>query len=136
MIPNADDEILRGLHVFIVEDERSVSQMLETMLADIGCVVAAVAPDVRTALARVDAAPSIDAAILDVRLGGETVYPVADALEKRGVPFIFSTGYGTADLVDRYPRSLVLHKPYTSGNLAKNLAAATRDAARRAGGVL
>lgn len=125
-----DSRRLLGLHVFVVEDERLISKMLELMLADLGCVVAGVAPTVEKALAHVGAGPAMDVAILDVRLGGETVFPVADALEKRRVPFVFSTGYGTADLVDRYPRSLVLHKPYTSLNLARTLAAATRDAAR------
>jgi CheY-like chemotaxis protein len=130
MSPDAD---LQGLQVFIVEDEAMVSLLLEDMLAEFGCTVVAVAATLSDALARAELTPEIDAAILDVHLGGETIYPVADLLRRRGVPFVFSTGYGPADLRQRYPESRLLNKPYTPEALARVLGA-FRPSTKRASG--
>jgi CheY-like chemotaxis protein len=53
----------------------------------------------------------LDAAILDVNLGGESVYPVADMLHARGIPFVFMTGYGSASIDPRFAMVPVLQKP-------------------------
>ena len=103
---------LYGLRVFVVEDEALVVMMLEDMLADLGCIIMGVAGTVAQALERVTNSTMIDAAILDVNLGGEKIYPVADMLTEREVPFVFSTGYGPGDLIARYPCSQTLAKPY------------------------
>ncbi|CAN7644823.1 response regulator [Phenylobacterium sp. LjRoot219] len=112
---------LLGLEILLVEDEALVAAMLEDMLADFGCVLAGGAATVSEALAAVEAATEIDAAILDVNLGGEKVFPVADILVSRGVPIVFSTAYGPADLAERYPRARVIHKPYRPEALAELL---------------
>lgn len=114
---------LRGLKVLVVEDELLVAMVIEETLAEFGCVVAGVAATVAQALGQVQAVADLDAAILDVNLGGEKVFPVADALRARKVPFVFSTGYGPADLAQRYPESRLLGKPYTPDALAAALAA-------------
>jgi CheY-like chemotaxis protein len=129
MTSRAGGQSLNGLQVFVVEDERLISMMLEMMLGDLGCVVAGVAATVDAALARVKAAQGIDAAILDVNIGGEKVFAVAEALLERGVPFVFSTGCGPADLAERYPNSRLLNKPYSPEQLARVLAAVTQEAA-------
>jgi len=115
---------LKGLRVLVVEDEMLVSMVLEGMLDDFGCVVAASAPTVDDALSAIDAQYPLDAAILDVNLGGEKVFPVADDLGSRGVPFLFCTGYGPADLADRYPGRPLLFKPYQAADLAAAIQAA------------
>lgn len=114
---------LLGLEILLVEDEALVAALLEDMLADFGCVLAGAAATVGEALAAVEAASEIDAAILDVNLGGEKVYPVADILVGRGVPIVFSTAYGPADLVERYPLARIIHKPYRPEALAEMLIA-------------
>lgn len=114
---------LLGLEILLVEDEALVAAMLEDMLADFGCILAGAAASVSEALAAVESASDIDAAILDVNLGGEKVYPVADILVDRGVPIVFSTAYGPADLVERYPQARIIHKPYRPEDLAKMLIA-------------
>ena len=63
----------------------------------------------------------VDAALLDVNLGGQSVFPVADALRARGVPSIFSTGYGEAGLRDVDRGAPVLQKPFRAGDLARAL---------------
>jgi len=112
---------LFGFQVFVVEDELVVSIMLEDMLAEFGCIVAGMAATVDDAMAQIVATPMIDAAILDVNLGGETIFPVADVLAARQIPFVFSTGYPSAELTRRYPSSRILAKPYASEALAEVL---------------
>jgi hypothetical protein len=53
----------------------------------------------------------IDAAVLDVNLGGELIYPLADVLAADHVPFVFITGYGAEEIEPRYARVPVLQKP-------------------------
>jgi CheY-like chemotaxis protein len=109
---------LLGLEIFLVEDEALVAALLEDMLAEFGCVLAGAAATVSEALTEIQTATEIDAAILDVNLGGEKVFPVADILVSRGVPIVFSTAYGPADLAERYPQARIIQKPYRPEALA------------------
>ncbi len=113
---------LDGLRVLIVEDEVLVAMTLEDVVSDLGCHVVAVVGDAADALEAAAIQP-LDAAILDVNLGGERVFPVADLLADRGVPFVFSTGYGPTDLSRRYPGRPQLRKPYPPEALAEALEA-------------
>lgn len=119
----AREEIpLDGLRLFVVEDEALVAMLLENMLDSLGCIVIDVAGSVAQAMRRMDRiVDEADAAILDVNLGTERVYPVADALEELGVPFLFATGYGPSGVGDRYPGHTVLAKPYTKHMLLNAL---------------
>ena len=110
------------MQVLVVEDELLLALMLEDVLADFGCVVTGPAETVAKALSLIAGTADIDAAILDVHIGGEMVFPVADALRDRQVPFVFSTGFGPADLATRYPDSPLLAKPYPPEALAATLA--------------
>ncbi|MDP3746111.1 MAG: response regulator [Phenylobacterium sp.] len=112
----------RGLRLFVVEDEAWISMLLEDMLSDLGCTVVGVAGTLAQALGRVDEiAETTDGAILDVNLGGQKSYPVADALSQRRVPFVFSTGYGRGSLDERYRQVLTLAKPFQTKDLAEAL---------------
>jgi CheY-like chemotaxis protein len=85
---------MKALRVLLVEDEGLVAMMLEDLIADLGCEVAGSLATVASALAWIEAGGAADIALLDVNLSGEPVYPVAEALQARGVPFAFATGYG------------------------------------------
>lgn len=122
MGPAVPHSTIQGMQVLVVEDEALLALMLEDMLADFGCVVAGSAETVGKALCLIAETSDIDAAILDVHIGGELVFPVADALQDRQVPFVFSTGFGPADLMSRYPESPLLAKPYPPEALAATLA--------------
>lgn len=92
--------LLTGRRILAVEDEMLILMNIETALEDFGCSAICSAGNVAEALALI-AKQSFDAAILDVNLGGEKSYPIADALALRGVPFVFSTGYSNhGDRVD------------------------------------
>jgi DNA-binding response OmpR family regulator len=67
-----------------------------------------------------------DAAVLDVNLGGEPVFPLADRLCARGVPILFATGYGASGLPASYAHHPVLQKPYPPEQLAPTVAGLLR----------
>jgi hypothetical protein len=66
-------------------------------------------------------ADRIDFALVDINLRGVTAFPVADALLARGVPFVFTTGYGTSMIPEHYRDVAALQKPVTAAMLAKSL---------------
>lgn len=113
---------LAGTRVFIVEDEALILDTLQDMLEDLGCEVVESAARVGEALAKV---PSLafDVAVLDVNVAGERIDPVADLLANRGVPFLFSTGYGRSSLAAAHRERVVLTKPYRKSDLEVALAA-------------
>jgi CheY-like chemotaxis protein len=113
-----------GLRLLVVEDEAMVAMLIEDMLTELGCVIIDIAPSVSKAVRLVDdKGEMLDGAILDVNLGGEKVFPVADALALRGVPFLFATGYGPAGLSERYPGVTTLTKPFRVSALEQALGA-------------
>lgn len=79
--------------ILVVEDEMLIAMDLTRQIEDDGGAVIGPAESPRTALSLLAAAPDIGGAILDVKLGGETVFAVAEALEDRGIPFVFYTGH-------------------------------------------
>ena len=107
--------------ILIVEDESILAMLLEDFLGDLGYAPPAVASSVQQALRILDA-QVVTFAILDVNLGGEKSFPVADALDARGIPYIFMTGYGTAGVPDRLQGHYVLQKPYGADALKDALA--------------
>ena len=83
----------KGQRVLVVEDEYLLAEDLREGLEHQGAEVMGPAATVADALALLRTGPAPYVAILDINLGGEMVYPVADALRARGIPFIFATGY-------------------------------------------
>jgi CheY-like chemotaxis protein len=111
---------MRPLRVLVVEDEGLVAMMLEDLLEDLGCELAGSMASVGAALAWIEAGGEADAALLDVNLGGEPVFPVAEALRARGVPFAFTTGYGETRN-PRFKDTVLLGKPIRLERLVEAL---------------
>ena len=111
---------LAGLRVLVVEDEMMVSMLIEDMLADLGCAVVGPASRLDEAIELMQAS-ELDCAVLDVNLGGQPIFPLADLLRERGTPFAFATGYGDAGLRDADRGTPVLQKPFREGDLARVL---------------
>lgn len=107
-----------ALRVFIVEDEMLLAMNLEDMLQELGHEVVAVASRIPQALV-VAADADFDLAILDVNLAGVFSFPVADVLRKRGILFMFATGYGSNALKENFRTNYVLAKPYGIRELEK-----------------
>jgi CheY-like chemotaxis protein len=111
---------LAGLRVLVVEDEMMVSMLIEDMLEDLGCKVVGPASRLDEAMALAGEA-ELDCAVLDVNLGGQSIFPLADFLRAKGAPFAFATGYGDAGLRDVDKGSPVLQKPFRETDLARVL---------------
>jgi CheY-like chemotaxis protein len=114
------------LKVLLVEDEGTVALLLEDMLEDFGCQLIASLARVGPALETVNNHP-IELAILDVNVAGETSFDLARSLAARGVPFVFSTGYGNGGLPDDLTDRPVLTKPFSSSDLRSAIKDALDD---------
>ena len=116
------NEQLNGKRLLVVEDEAFIALMLEELLEGFGCSVVGVAGTLSRGLAMVDdESLSIDGAVLDINLGGEKVFPVAERLLARGVPFVFCTGYGAGGLPGAFAEVPTIAKPYLEETLRKTL---------------
>jgi len=111
---------MKRLRILVVEDEGLVAMLLEDMLDDLGCEVACSAATVSDALRWLGEGGQADAALLDVNMGGETVWPVADALNVRRTPFAFTTGYGQLN-EPRFRDATLLSKPINAERLEEVL---------------
>jgi CheY-like chemotaxis protein len=111
---------LAGKRVLVVEDEALIAMLAEEMLAEIGCVHHATAPTLGTALPLVEAG-GFDVALLDVNVARERVFPVADALAARSIPFAFASGYGEDGLPEAYAAWPLIGKPYSVQDLERAL---------------
>ena len=101
-------------NVLIVEDQPLIALSIEDVLRDLGCTVTHAAT-VAEALIEIERA-SWDAALLDVRLADGTVYPVAELLQSKAIPFAFATG--SIDEIDaRFSGAPVLTKPFGHNEL-------------------
>jgi DNA-binding response OmpR family regulator len=107
--------------ILLAEDEMMLAMMLEDRLNASGYNVIKAARLSRCLVLAESA--SIDLAILDINLAGEQSFPVAMVLRRRGIPFVFSSGYGDQDLPEAWRNEKTLQKPYDSRQLTEVLAA-------------
>ena len=119
---------LRDRPVLLVEDEFLIAMEMEFSLTDAGGHILGPAKTVAEAMSLIDAnLPAL--AVLDYRLlGGETSLPLAEALDARGVPFLFHTGNATEEeLHALHPDAPVLTKPTTTAQLISACEALLED---------
>jgi CheY-like chemotaxis protein len=113
---------LKGRRLLVVEDEAMIALTIQDMLETLGCVVVGVASNLHRGLAMAcNEQLQLDAAVLDINLSGEQVYPVAERLKARGIPFIFSTGYGRESRAPSFATTPTLNKPYEPEDLEETL---------------
>ena len=116
-----DASALDGKRVLVVEDEMLVALLIEDLLFDLGCIVVGPFGTLPKALEAAHS-ESFDLAVLDVNLAGERVYPVAELLTDKNIPFIFLSGYGQSAMPPDRPQWKVCSKPFRREDLAKALA--------------
>jgi DNA-binding response OmpR family regulator len=107
---------LDGLRVLLVEDEFLVSLALEDDLRIAGATLVGPFNDLISALGAAQV-EMFDVAVLDVNLGNAMVYPLAQDLIERDVPFVFLSGYSAADMPARFAHIPRIAKPADIGRL-------------------
>lgn len=122
-------EALAGKRILLVEDDYYMVSELAHRLTAMDVTVVATCPGVAEALQAIGAAHDLDGAILDINLAGEMVFPVADSLERLGIPFVFATGYDPDVVPDRHADKIVLRKPVELESLELGLSGAARPRA-------
>jgi CheY-like chemotaxis protein len=120
-------EDFQGLRVIVVEDDSMICLLFEDMLSDLGCKVVGTACDLERAAQLAQRDESVDVAILDVNLGGQVVFPVADILCRRGIPLLFATGLGADGLPPDWQGHCSIQKPMTMATLANALGRAIAE---------
>lgn len=115
-----DTSDLIGLRILVVEDTFLVADLIVEQLQDCGCNVVGPAARVAKALALAEQ-EDLDGALLDVNLAGEYCFPVAAALHRRRVPFVFLTGYGEMALPIEFRAVPRLSKPFDLTELVRLL---------------
>jgi len=121
---------LSARRVMVAEDEALVALVLADQLTELGLFVVGPCSSVSEAKAVADKG-DFEAAILDVNLGGELVYPVAELLSARGIPFVFVTGYGRESIDGRFADAPVLEKPVEMGSLEDIFGRSEENTVRR-----
>jgi CheY-like chemotaxis protein len=115
-------ERLLGKRILIVEDEALVALNLQLSFEDEGAEVIGPVQSLMDALEAVTHGGEIDLAVLDVDVAGENVYPVAELLRQRGVPFAFHTGHGSrSKLAALFPGTTTFLKPVLPETLVAHL---------------
>lgn len=106
--------------VLVVEDESLIAMLVEDGLETLGYEVVGPVGTVDAALRIVEQTP-FDLALLDINLGGKQSFPIAEALEARGIPYVFLTGYDRSSLPLAFQHRFGLQKPFRMSALQQAL---------------
>jgi DNA-binding response OmpR family regulator len=118
MAAAAEADKLRGLRVLLVEDEVLIADLVQGMLTELGCEVIGPALSLKQAQSFASDGTRIDAALLDVNISGQQVYPFASDLSDRKVPIAFVTGSGSDGLPAQWQNCPTVRKPLDRNELA------------------
>ena len=125
---NSEDRVLTGMVVLVAEDEPLVAMALQDELEAAGATVVGPAGTLAGALGMLDGR-RIDAAVLDIKLQSDLVFPLADALAARGVPYLFTTGFSADSIPASYAHIPTCEKPASANAVVDALSRWTkRDA--------
>jgi len=113
---------LAGQRILLVEDSPVVGPFTADLLGDLGCEVVGPAPTMAAARELVDDA-DFDAALMDIHIRGERVFPLCDLLDAKGIPFVLTSGYADWQMPDKWDDRPRLQKPYTLNDVARALRA-------------
>lgn len=117
---------LKGKHILIVEDSPVVGPFTADLLQELGCRVVGPAPNMAAARELIEG-EKLDAALMDVHIRGERVFPLCEALAASDVPFILTSGYADWNMPEKWRDRPRLQKPYTLDQIEQALASLLRD---------
>ena len=111
---------LKGRRILVVEDSPVVGPFTADLLGELGCEVVGPAPNMAAARELVEAG-DFDAALVDIHIRGERVFPLCEMLEAQGVPFVFTSGYADRNMPEKWEDRPRVQKPYTLDQIEKAL---------------
>ena len=111
---------LTGRRILVVEDDILIAMLIEEILQDLGCVIVGPVATLDAAL-RLAGDEALDAAVLDVTIRGGQIYPAAERLLARGIPFILASGYGDWALPEAFRDMPRLTKPFTARDIEEQI---------------
>ena len=114
--------------ILLVEDEVMIRMMVADMLEELGYTIVAEAGDIDEGI-RLVQSTDFDIAILDVNVNGKVITPVAEAVQMRGLPLVFATGYGAQGLPEKFRDRPTLQKPFQIETLARTIEAVLKGIA-------
>jgi CheY-like chemotaxis protein len=103
---------LAGRRILIVEDSPVVGPFTADLLSELGCAVVGPAPNLAIARQLIET-EKVDAALMDVHIRGERVFPLCETLTAKRVPFVFTSGYADWNMPEKWRDRPRLQKPYT-----------------------
>lgn len=118
---DGDPRPFKGRTVLVVEDDFVIAEDLEFALKQAGAEVVGPAESLPRAIRLFREAKKLDAATLNIDLGGVEVFPLADELLTEGVPILFLTGYGGGHIPDKYSGIRHCDKPIGSARVLEEL---------------
>lgn len=122
MKPATATPMLRGRKILLVEDEYVIAEEMAGFLRDAGAVVLGPARNPASGLAILAAERRADAAVLDVNLGDDPVWPLVDTLLAARIPLMLATGYDSGVIPPAYAHLPRCQKPVPARLLLLTLA--------------
>ena len=113
---------LKGRRILVVEDSPVLAPFTVDVLDELGCKVVGSAPNMAVAREMVEAG-GFDAALMDIHIRGERVFPLCEALAAKGVPFVLTSGYADWNMPEKWRDRPRLQKPYTLDKVEEALKA-------------
>jgi CheY-like chemotaxis protein len=122
---------LSGRRILVVEDEYFQADDMARLLRGLGAEVVGPIGEVQDALELLDTGKPVDMAVLDINLKGEMIYPAADVLRSRAIPFVFTSGYDRGPIPDQYRDVPLLEKPVDEDAVSRTLRQLFRELTER-----
>jgi len=113
---------LQERRILVVEDSPVVAPFTADILTDLGCTVVGPAPNMAAARELVDAG-QFDAALMDVHIRGERIFPLCDLLAEKRIPFVLTSGYADWNMPQKWRDRPRIQKPYTMAQVEQALSA-------------
>ena len=126
MVRHRQASLLSGRRVLVIEDEYFLADDMAQTLRTLGAEVIGPVGDVQDALGLCSDATAIDLAVLDINLKGQMIYPVAQELRARAIPFIFTSGYDPEAVPDEFRDVPMLRKPLDDRSVARAMSRLAR----------
>ena len=116
------DQTLRDRRILVVEDEYMLSEDVRELLEAAGAIVVGPVGKIAAAMELAGSDQRLDGAVLDINLQGEMVFPLADLLRERQIPYLFATGYDAEAIPVRFSQVKRCEKPLNAEHVRRALA--------------